>query len=125
MKPLILRTLRLTYAQYDNYRESCFMRWCTKYAMYEAVSLRTLYTHDGLRNWYQTQWLVMVERKFLKEHHDFLQLEDATGELQDLFLTYAPSLEANYPKPLLELIKSEKHESNQQNRSRTQVKPAL
>lgn len=125
MKPKILQTLRLTYAQYDNYRESCFMRWCQKYAHLEAISLRALYSHDGLRNWYQTHWLINVEGAFLKDHDQYLALEDVTVELQDLFLTYPKHLEANYPKPLLDLIKQERYESNQQKRGREQVKSTL
>lgn len=121
MKPKILQTLRLTYAQYDNYRESCFMRWCQKYAHLEAISLRALYSHDGLRNYYQTHWLISVEKAFLKDNAEYLALEDVTLELQDLFLTYPKQLEENYPKALLELIKKETHE-NKINRRTNEVR---
>ena len=115
----ILSTLCVRYLDYDNYRESCFWNWCKNYSLGDRMSLQSMVKHDGLRNWYQDQWLNLVERKFLIDCKDYLKLEDMEPELMELFLTYPISLHEFYPKPLLEMIKNETNGKHHKERSRT------
>ena len=101
-----------SYIAYDNYREAHFQNWCKKYAGEMNLSLRVLVTHDGLRNWYQDQWIMMVERPFVKMYGD--QFNSTDPEIKEtlahIFFTYAPTLEQIWPSGLLKMIKKETHE---------------
>ena len=108
----ILNVLRINYLLYDNFREACFLNWSKKIARNQAISLKALVVHDGLRNWYQDQWLQLVENQFIKENQDFFDL-DQTEAMQDIFFEYPERIENFYPQPLLEIIKKESHGLNE------------
>lgn len=103
-----LEALGLSYPVYDNFREAKFQEWCRKWCREKAMSLRAMVKHDGLRNWYQDQWLTLVEKTFLHDHADYLEL-DAPGALQELFFEYPERILAFHPGPLMEIIKNESH----------------
>lgn len=103
-----LEALSISYPVYDNFREANFQRWCLKWCREKAVNLRAMVRHDGLRNWYHDQWLANVEKAFLKDNADFLEM-DAKDLLQDLFFAYPARLMDFHPGPLLEMIKNESH----------------
>lgn len=102
----MLKALGIAYPVYDNFREQKFQEWCLKWCREKAISLQAMVKHDGLRNWYQDQWLAHVEKAFLKDNADFLEM-DAQDLLQDLFFTYPDRLMDFHPGPLLELIKND------------------
>src|SRR5690606_29266913 len=69
----IFNALGLSYLRYDNFRETCFLLWAQKYAQEFAISLRALAIHDGLRNWYQDQWMEYVEKPFYRNYSEFFE----------------------------------------------------
>ena len=102
----ILDNLRISYLIYDNYREACYQKWCKIHAKQNAISLRAMMTHDGLRNWYQDQWQFKVEGHFVKNYESFFGKAEI-GVLMDLLFEYPQAIHDYYPGPLLEMIKTE------------------
>lgn len=64
--------------------------------------------NKALYNWYATQWQMLVEEPFFNDHKEYLEAGIVDPEnFQDLFLQYAEAIQSNYPKALLDLIKSD------------------
>lgn len=102
----ILEALKITYWSYDYIRETFFIEWCKKYSIEHRISLRAMITHDGLRNWYQDQWLEDVEKKFAKNYGDFFGKADEIV-LEKIMYEYADNLLEHYPGSLIAMIKNE------------------
>lgn len=100
------------YIAYDNYRETCFLKWCIKYANQFNISLRVLQTNDIIRNWYHEQWMLLVERPFVKMYGDQFHKDDAeiTSALQELICQFPISIENFYPSGVLTMLKKESYE---------------
>lgn len=116
----ILTAFSLSYLHYDNLRERKFADWCLKYAKEFSISIRAMMCHDGLRNWYHDQWQVFVEQAFTAHYAQELSDPEADIDnilaLMDLFLTYPDIILEIYPKPLLNMIKTESNGTIRQKR---------
>lgn len=104
----ILKVLRTSYWIYDHYREQWFFRWCIHCAENNYIPVRTLFKHDGLRNWYCDMWLLHVEKMYVKENQDFFTLNEPL-QLLEILALYPSKIEQMYPKSLVEIIKKENH----------------
>lgn len=102
----ILTALGVPYRIYDNYKESWYLSWCQTWGREKALPIRALVAHDGLRNWYHDQWNFHVDKQFLKDNSEYLDL-NSNGEMQDIYFTYPDRLLSIYPKVLFQMIKEE------------------
>lgn len=115
----IIKALRISYLIYDNFREIKFIDWCRKYAQKEGLSMHAMITHDGLRNWYQDNWLVFVEQAFAAHYAEELEDSDADTMLTlfELLTVYPDIILETYPQPILNMIKTESNGTVRQKRT--------
>ncbi|CDF80607.1 hypothetical protein BN863_28950 [Formosa agariphila KMM 3901] len=105
--PLITQILKIDYRSYDDYRFSCFFKWCSLYSEL-GVPLQALTTSKALYSWYCQQWLGLVEKAFKNDCKPYLdaKIQDAIVYL-DFLSTYPEAIEGFYPSVLINKIKND------------------
>lgn len=98
---------------YENSKEALFNKWCHHHAFMQALPLRALVSNDYIRNWYDDQWVKLVELAFYMDNKDFIEsgVYDPDTFI-DLFYTYPETLKEIYPKPLFTSIKKQTRQLN-------------
>lgn len=102
----------LTYLQYENLRHQYFLDWCGKIAEQKYIPLEWLSKNDYLKNWFDDQWVALVEGGIKKCYNDGLdrQVFDRDDVLLMLDIFYMDI--QYYPKVLIEkIIKTQKYEN--------------
>lgn len=102
----ILKALGISYLYYDNLRERAFQEWCRIYSQKFAIPLSAMVKHDGLRNWYQTEWIKRVEEPFAHNYGDLFNKADGVL-LKAVLIEYTYSIQDYWNQPILKMIKTE------------------
>ncbi|WP_435135788.1 hypothetical protein [Formosa sp. A9] len=101
---LITKTLKIDYKSYDDYRYTCFFKWCNIYTEL-GVPLQALATNRALYSWYCQQWLGIVEQAFCTDCKPYLEANITdTATYLDLLHTYSKAIEDFYPSVLINMI---------------------
>lgn len=101
----IRKVIGTTKITYNNTIDQYFNLWCAKYAQQRALPLRKLVTNESLYKWYLGQWLQKVELPFYIDNRDYMEAGIfEPGKFQDLYLSYAETVENYYPQPILNRI---------------------
>jgi len=103
----ILEATGLRYPLYDGWRFDNFIYWCTLTAQKQFISAKVLIKHDGMLNWYCDMWQLHVEKQFLKDNLDLVQLNDPI-EVQKILMTYPDEILVMQPYALLKMITNPK-----------------
>lgn len=103
----------LSYLQYENLRHQYFLEWCGKIAHQKYIPLEWLSKNDYLKNWFDDQWVALVEGGIKKCYDDGLDRKVFTPDdvllMLDIFCT---EIQNYYPKVLLDkIIKDQKYEN--------------
>lgn len=104
----ILEATGLRYPLYDGWRFDHFMNWCTITAQKQFLSAKLLVKHDGILNWYCDMWQLHVEKQFLQDNSDLVQLNDPAA-VQKILMTYPDVILDMQPYSLLKMITNQKN----------------
>lgn len=97
--------LKLDYKSYDDYRFTCFFKWCDFYTEY-GLPLQSMVNNKALYNWYCQQWFGVVELAFKEDFKDYLSanIQDSNTYLE-LLASYPEAIEKYYPSVIFNMIK--------------------
>lgn len=88
---------------YDNLIHKFFVTWCEVIALKFYHNDRDLIADERLYKYYQRQWQIFVEAKFIKDYTPYLaqNLKGATKTYYEIVADYALELEKYYPASLV------------------------
>ncbi len=100
--------LGLNYLQYEAYRNDYFQMYCRYIAPKKGIDYKTLIENDFLKNWFDDQWLLQVEKELKSGFSDYLN----AGIMNENDLVYwihffAQEIFKYYPHILLKEIRKE------------------
>lgn len=102
----------LSYLQYENLRHQYFLDWCGKIAHQKYIPLEWLSRNDYLKNWFDDQWVALVEGGIKRQYNT--ELDAGIFDKDDVLLmldTFYLDLQY-FPKVLIQkIIKTQKYEN--------------
>lgn len=99
--------LEMSYLQYENLRHLYFLDWCKKVAEQKYIPLEALSKNDYLKNWFDDQWLALVENGVKRTYENDIDKGIFNADDIALMLDIFYSEIYFYPKVLLEKIRKE------------------
>jgi len=99
--------LKLDYKSYDDYRFTCFFKWCNLYAEY-GLPMQAMVTNKPLYKWYCQQWMGVVEQAFRNEFKSYIDANiSEPNTYLELLSEYPEAIEKHYPSAIFNMIKNE------------------
>lgn len=98
-----MRAIGCNEFHYDNLIHKFFVTWCEAIALKFYHNDRDLIADERLYNYYQRQWQIFVEAKFIQDYAPYLaqNLKGATKTYYEIVADYALELEKYYPASLI------------------------
>ncbi len=102
---VIIQLLGLSESTYKTIKDMCYLDWCKSLALKMGCSPMGYVKSPSLRNWYETQWLTVVEHSFYLWVEGYQQagITD-THAYAENFKFFMDEIKDKYPKTILEKI---------------------
>ena len=88
---------------YENLIHKYFVTWCEEMALRFYHNDRQLIQDEMLHKYYQTQWIILVENRLMKDYGLYMKkmLPDTAKFYYKILSEYAEDLEKHYPAILV------------------------
>lgn len=101
----VIELLGLSSRAYKVVQDMCYLDWCKTLAFKMECSPMAYVKSPSLRNWYNSQWITVVEKSFLLWVEDFKKAGVTdTHAYAENFKFFMHEIKDKYPKTIIEKI---------------------
>lgn len=101
-REIVIKAIGADIWSYGNLMHRHFVTWCETIAQKHIYRDRDLITSQSILNYYQLQWKIRVDNRFVNENLRYINKSIIDHQTYyELICSYAEELEDHYPKSLL------------------------